>query len=237
MAPAGDTQDGWVVVGGKGRPRKTPEQQQKHLKSRAAAAAVLAAVTGRAPPAPACQQLSDGATAACHMDAAEAQQNAAAASQLSPLPGWGPSPEREWKIAQRSKSKKKHASFNLTPEQQADQLVQQTQDISQQLLKREVFRSLVAAMHKVDSHTPSVANHLKSSGSTISSDQHCDANHQHSCQCHRQLQQQIYADPQPQPTQQQQQCEQWCWSVVQQLVCYGLGSVEDSRVSRYQVGA
>jgi hypothetical protein len=221
-----EPQDEWVRVGGKGRPRRTPEQQQKHLQDRAAAAAALAARTCHSEDLQ--QQVCQ--TAAVHTQQQQQQQQAstpeqqqAAQQQLqalaaamagstppkqATLPGWGPPPEREWKVACSSRSRKnKKLQLPSTPAEQAQHVAKQVREIQGKLASSAVYASLLAAMRQA---APGLSEGCEDS-SSIPAQQQQGSSSSSSGVC-------------------------WRWGDVQQLVVYGLGSPDDSKVSRHQVG-
>jgi hypothetical protein len=235
-----ELQDEWVRVGGKGRPRRTPEQQQKHLQDRAAAAAALAAATGdggdhqhqachatavHTHQQPQQQQQQQQASTPEQQQAAQQQLQALAAAMAgstplkqAPLPGWGPPPEREWKVAASSRSKKnKRVQLPSTPAEQAQYVAKQVREIQGQLASSAMYASLLAAMRQA---APGLS---AESGDSSSSDA------QQQQQQQRQQQQQSGSSSSSSGA-----C--WRWGDVQQLVVYGLGSPDDSKVSRHQVG-
>lgn len=197
------------MVGGKGRPRRTAEQQAAHVAARQAAEATLAAMSPTYRRRQQHQQLLR--EAACSPPGAAAQQQPADGATAA-LPGWGPPPEREWRVAGGGGGKRgrraQQRAAEQTPEQQVAALAAQVQELAAQLAGAPVYASLTAAMAAAAAAVPG-----------------------------QQQQQEQQPEGQQQQHLQQQhlQQQQWDWSGVQQLVVYGLGSPEDSRVSRHQV--
>lgn len=260
----------WFVVGGKGRPRRTLEQQRKHIQARTAAAAALAAVKHpgshsrthlQHKPLQQCvEQLhsvecadSDNELQVPELPAGSSPAQYAAQQQLAvlaaamakafpaqeqQLPGWGPAPEREWKTAASSRSKRKGQKSNMpkTLQEQVEALAQQVQDISRELQQTPMFASLQSAMQYIGS---------------VTADSCCQ---QHTSKCSSQDDGCLQQTPQQHQPEQVQHTQHpdtgsdchfdhctnsnsssWCWQRVQRLVVYGLGSPECSKVSKHQV--
>jgi hypothetical protein len=114
-------------------------------------------------------------------------------------------------------SKKQKCQFDLSPEQQVQQLVQQVQDIAGQLLHTPMYSALTSAMQQAAQG--GFRSHSAINCSNTFPEQ----------------QQQQQSTDTLQSSSSNSSCLKWDWQAVQQLVVYGLGSPEGSRVSRYQV--
>jgi hypothetical protein len=93
-----------------------------------------------------------------------------------------------------------------------------------------VYQSLLAAMQRAaggQSVLRQQQQQQQDSDLPLQQQQQQQQEHQHSIQQQQQQQQQ----------QSQQQQPHWKWLSIQQLVVYGLGCIEDSKVSRHQVSA
>lgn len=249
----------WTSVGRRGKPRRTQQQQVAHLLSRAAAAESLAAATHSGLHASAAAQLKEQATqlaAAIAPDASSASQppqpqpppqllllaptqanmaSAADAPTVESLPGWGSSvsqpEERAWRVVpggrRRGKARQQALQASSSPDHDAARLADQVFDLAVALAAAPVHTALLAAMRAAgpglvllsDSGGDGNSNSISIS-SGIDSCNGCTGNSNSSSSCLQGGGDDVSS---------------WDWRCVRELVVYGLGSLEEGRVSRHQV--
>ncbi|GBF96544.1 hypothetical protein Rsub_09127 [Raphidocelis subcapitata] len=191
--------DEWVVVGGKGKPRK----------SRGAAAA--AATNAGAPP-----------PAASTPPAQPLPPNSL--PEPPPLlPGWegGRSSSGPATSSGGAGRPSRRPRAARTPEERLENLAAAVADCAREVAASPMFAHLRAAMAAAEAGAaPDAADGGSSS--------------QNGCQ-QQPLQPQQQQQPCPPRSEQPQPPPPWRWGGVRELVVYGLGCIEDSRTSRYQL--